>query len=279
MSKKIVLSISIACGLLALVLTRLYISAVESQVAKKKSDLDRRYGTMEVLCFCEDTPAGTVVERRDLGTRVVPKLGMRGQALTEDRLPDVIGRKTLIGHSKGDVLFWSDIEGGDPSAFGAQHVQRRRPAKGLSHDVKRLMRAVSINVGPAAGVSGMVRPNDHVDVIGTFAFSTDPKDVATLTMLQDVLVLATGRETAKSRDMERSIGRDSYSLVTLEVSPREAEMIAFAEQMKGRLTLTLRNKNDTSFEKELPQVDYEKIRTTIEELNMKRQHKNGGVFK
>ncbi len=267
MSKKIVLSISIACGLLALVLTRLYISAVESQVAKKKSDLDRRYGTMEVLCFCEDTPAGTVVERRDLGTRVVPKLGMRGQALTEDRLPDVIGRKTLIGHSAGDVLFWSDIEGGDPSA------------KGLSHDVKRLMRAVSINVGPAAGVSGMVRPNDHVDVIGTFAFSTDPKDVATLTMLQDVLVLATGRETAKSRDMERSIGRDSYSLVTLEVSPREAEMIAFAEQMKGRLTLTLRNKNDTSFEKELPQVDYEKIRTTIEELNMKRQHKNGGVFK
>ena len=49
--------------------------------------------------------------------------------------------------------------------------------------------------------------------------------------------------------------------------------------MKGRLTLTLRNKNDTSFERELPQVDYEKIRATIEELNLKRQQKNGGVFK
>ena len=267
MNKKLILAISIACGLVALVLTKFYISSVEAEVARKKAALDERYGTLEVLCFGVDTPAGTVIEKRDLALRTVPALGMRGQALTEDRLSDVIGKKTLLGHVKGDVVFWSDIEGGDPLA------------KGLSHDVKRLMRAVSINVGPAAGVSGMVRPNDHVDVIGTFSFSTDPKDVATLTMLQNVLVLATGRETSKAHGLERSMGRDSYSLVTIEVSPREAEMIAFAEQMKGRLTLTLRNKNDTSFEKELPQVDYEKIRSTIEELNMKRQQKNGGVFR
>ena len=267
MSKKIVLVIAIACGLLALVLTRLYISAVESQVAKKKAELDKRYGTIEVLCFLADTPAGTVLDENDLGKKVVPKRGLDGHAIEWRRYTEVVGRKTLLGHSMGEVVFWSDREGGDISA------------KGLSHDVKRLMRAVSINVGPSAGVSGMVRPNDHVDVIGTFAFSSDPKDVATLTMLQNVLVLATGRDTSKSRDLERSMGRDTYSLVTLEVSPREAEMIAFAEQMKGRLTLTLRNKNDTSFEKELPQVDYEKIRSTIEELNLKRQQKNGGVFK
>ncbi|MBO5643542.1 MAG: Flp pilus assembly protein CpaB [Kiritimatiellae bacterium] len=266
MNKKIILVISIACGLLALLLTRLYISAVEKTVAEKKAAIDRRYGTIDVLAFAHDTPAGTVLERSDFGYCTVPKLGLRGQALTKDRIDEVIGRKTLVSHSKMDILFWSDIEGGDPSL------------KGLSHDIKRQMRAISINVGPAQSVSGMVRPNDHVDVIGTFAFSNDPKDVTTLTILQNVLVLSTGRETAKTQDAS-GMRRDQYSLVTLEVSPREAEMIAFTEQMKGRLVLTLRNKNDTSFERELPQVDFQKIRSTIEELNLKRQHKTGGVFK
>jgi hypothetical protein len=36
--------------------------------------------------------------------------------------------------------------------------------------------------------------------------------------------------------------------------------------------LTLRNRNDTSYEKELPKVDFEKIRSEIEELNLKRQN-------
>lgn len=266
MNKKIVLSISVVCGLLALFLTRLYISSVEEGVARKRAELDRRFGEIDVLCLAEDTPAGTVLEKKDIKLRTVPALGMRGQALTQERLYDVLGRRTLISHSKYDVLFWSDIEGGDPST------------KGLSHDIKRQMRAISINVNPSQGVSGMIRPNDHVDVIGTFAFSNDPKDVTTLTILQNVLVLATGRETAKTRETP-GMRRDAYSLVTLEVSPREAEMIAFTEQMKGRLVLTLRNKNDTSFEKELPQVDFQKIRTTMEALNMKRQYKSGGVYK
>ena len=48
-------------------------------------------------------------------------------------------------------------------------------------------------------------------------------------------------------------------------------MLAFAEQIKGRLVLTLRNRNDTHYEKELPQVDFEKIMSEISELNQNRQ--------
>ena len=53
-------------------------------------------------------------------------------------------------------------------------------------------------------------------------------------------------------------------------------MLAFAEQIKGRLVLTLRNRNDTSTEKELPNVDFEKIRSEIEALNLKRQQERLG---
>ena len=63
----------------------------------------------------------------------------------------------------------------------------------------------------------------------------------------------------------------NYSQVTLEVSPHEAEVLTFAEQMRGRLTLTLRNPEDLHYEKELPQVDFARIRQTLEGMNESRQ--------
>ena len=270
MKRNVVLIVSIAFGILAAVLTRLYISACEAEVTKQKETMLRRYGEIDVLCFGHDTPGGTVLDKSDLKVRAVPAVGMRGQALQPSDLDVVLQKKTLIAHRKGEVLFWSDIEGGNPGV------------RGLAYDVRKQMRAVSISCNTASSVSGMVRPNDHVDVIATFNFP-DPEtgmskgDPVTCTILQNVLVLATGSETAKSRVSEMGVVKPSgYSTVTLEVTPREAEMLAFAEQIRGRLVLTLRNNADTSYEKELPKVDFEKIRTEIEELNLKRQQRLGG---
>jgi hypothetical protein len=50
-------------------------------------------------------------------------------------------------------------------------------------------------------------------------------------------------------------------------------MLAFAEQIRGRLSLSLRNRRDVSFEKDLPKVDFARIREKIEELNLLRQQK------
>ena len=271
MKRRIVLVVALVAGVLAALLTRLYVSAREAEVKGELARLRERYGTLEVLCFKRDLPGGTEIARADLGLKEVPMLGMRGQALTRTALEDVVGRRTVVGHKRGDVLFWSDVEGGDPSV------------RSLSSDIKRQLRAISITCGGAASVSGQVRPNDHVDVIATFDFSSDESrrasgkaDLVTCTILQNVLVLATGRDTAKSQ--ARSLGgsgAQGYSTVTLEVTPREAEMLAFAEQIKGRLVLTLRNRNDTSYEKELPKVDFERIRAEIEELNLKRQLRLG----
>ena len=97
----------------------------------------------------------------------------------------------------------------------------------------------------------------------------------TCTILQKVLVLATGSETSKSRPAPRSgMGsmrqQQGYSTVTLSVTPREAEMLAFAEQIRGRLVLTLRNRNDMETEEELPTVNFTTIRKEIEDLNRER---------
>ena len=264
MKRKIVLIASLVAGLLAALLTRFYIAAKDAEVKDLKDAINRKYGTMEVLCYTKEIPSGTVLQKGDLGLKTVPAIGMRGQALTVESVMDVVGKKVIIGHRRGAVVFWADGEGGNPVA------------QGLSADIKRQMRAVSINCTGAASVSGMVRPNDHVDVIGSFDLS-DPakaggskaKSIVTSTILQNVLVLAVGKQTAKMRTQE--MGTAGYSTVTLEVTPREAEMLAFTEQMKGRLVLTLRNRNDTHYEKELPKVDFDRIMSEIEELNLKRQ--------
>ena len=262
MKRKIVLIASLVAGLVAALLTRFYISAKDAEVREIRESFVRKYGTMWVACFKHDVPGGTVLSRADLQLKEVPRIGVEGHAVSEADAGSVYGRKLLFGRKRMDTLFWADVEGGNPTAGG------------LSADIKKQMRAVSINCAGAASVSGMVKPNDHVDVIGTFDLSdptkTGPKakSLVTSTILQNVLVLATGRQTAKMRGQDPVAG---YATVTLEVTPREAEMLAFAEQIKGRLVLTLRNRNDTHYEKELPKVDFEKIMSEIEELNLKRQ--------
>ena len=270
MKQKIVLVIALVAGLLAALLTRTYLTAKDAEYRRLRDNFNARYGTLDVLCFVKDMPSGTVIQKEDLRLRAVPESGLRGQALTEAQVPDIVGRRLVTGRRAKEILFWSDIEGGNPVGGG------------LAGDIRRKMRAVSINASGAAAVSGMVRPNDHVDVIGTFSFpktaadgKTVVQELVTCTMLQNVLVLATGKETAKSAHT-LAAGGAAYSTVTLEVTPREAEMLVFAEQIRGRLSLALRNRNDTSYEKELPQVDFAKIRSEIEELNTKRQLEIGG---
>ena len=267
MQQKIVLIVSIVVGLLAAFLTRTYLAAKDAEVQQLKADFLRRHDTVEALCFKRDVPSGTVLTKEDIGKITVPKTGLRGQALTLENYYDALNRKILNGHAKGDILFWADLEGGHPTSGG------------LAADIRKKMRAVSINCSGAAAVSGMVKPNDHVDVIASFSFPklaedgrTTIQEIVTCTILQNVLVLATGKETSKSSVVRGDLfGAGSYSMVTLEVTPREAEMLVFAEQIKGRISLSLRNRNDTYYEKELPQVDFTKIKSEIEALNMKRQ--------
>ena len=147
MKRKIVLVAALAAGVAAAVLTRLYLAAKDSEVDRLKSSIVQRYGTIDVLCFKRDTPSGAVISSTDIGYKSVPAAGMRGQAIEPSNFGDVSGRKTLIAHRKGDVLFWADVEGGNPAAAG------------LSSDIKKNMRAVSINCTGAASVSSMVKPN------------------------------------------------------------------------------------------------------------------------
>ena len=54
-------------------------------------------------------------------------------------------------------------------------------------------------------------------------------------------------------------------------------MLVFAQQMKGRLFLTLRNGSDVYYEDDLPRVDFSKIEDELGDLNAHRQTKLHGL--
>ena len=263
MKQKVLLIASVVIGLLAAILTRSYLNAKDREVLRMKEDFNRKNKRIEVIAVKKALATGTVLSMDDIGSISVVEASVKGHVVkVEDHLA-LIGKKTIRPLQESAPVFWSDIEGGEPGS------------RGLAGDIKQHMRAVSVNVNGSAAVSGMVKPNDHVDVLGTFSFPSKAvqgeMELVTLTIMQDVLVLATGKETAKSQLLGDNRASSAYNSITLEVTPREAEMLAFSEQIKGRLSLSLRNPDDVYFEKTMPRVNFEMIQSEIESLNTFRQ--------
>ncbi|MBO7088392.1 MAG: hypothetical protein J6W70_00675, partial [Lentisphaeria bacterium] len=93
------------------------------------------------------------------------------------------------------------------------------------------------------------------------------------TILQRVKVLATGHDIGYAQQngsqSSASPGR-SYSTVTLELTPKEVEMIIFAQQ-KGSLTLSLRSYEDPNIVTDVQSVDWAFLQKHIQEYNAERE--------
>ena len=94
------------------------------------------------------------------------------------------------------------------------------------------MRAVSITVDQTSDVSGFILPGDRVDVLVNL---TSAERRATETVLRGVRVIGVDQRT-DSKDGQPAVART----VTLEVTPKQGEILALAGDM-GKLSLTLRS--------------------------------------
>jgi len=266
MKEKIILGVSLLFGLVALVLTLQYLKGKEAEYNKKLEAVYAGAKKAKYVVAVNSIPKGTVISSKDIGLKTVFVSAAGSLAITEDNFRKILGKKAQHSIRKGDVLSWSLIEGGRPNAGG------------LSELITPGLRAISISVSGASAVSGMVQPKDSVDVLGTFAFPS--KDVqgemetVTLSVLQDVTVLATGQNTSRQQLYNRQNARrnsSGYSTVTLEVTPREAELLVFAQKMKGSLTLSLRHPADVSWKRQLPAVDFDLLQNELPAINLERQ--------
>lgn len=133
----------------------------------------------------------------------------------------------------------------EPFVAGEPIVKAKIVAPGdhgfLAAALRPGMRAVSVAVDQTSDVSGFILPGDQVDLLINLALPADNAaggsgyaHKATQTVLRDVRVIAIDQRL-DSKDGQAVVART----VTLEVTPKQSEIVALAADM-GKLSLSLR---------------------------------------
>lgn len=265
MKQRLIPIIAVVIGIIAFILTSQYLKAKIDELERQKQLIYKNAKKVEVVIANTTIPSGTTITESDLNFDSYFEAQLPDRVVLKSEGRYLLGKKSINEIKANKPVLWDYIVGGS-----ASHI-------GLAPKVKPGMRAISLPIGGANAVSGMIQPNNQIDVLGTFnmPLKTNPTqtETVTLTMLQDVSVLAVGQTMADQSYDSKKARSAGYSSVTLEVTPKEAELLVFAQQLRGALTLSLRNPGDPSFEKDLPEINFDKMEKSLPELNTYRQQK------
>jgi pilus assembly protein CpaB len=228
--------------LLALALGGLSGATAWAAMRARDGKIRDRWQTTHVLCAARDIPEGTELLEAMIAVKEIPAQFITASFIQagEDgaiQKDSPVGQRVLVPLKAGDPILASHFEPAREPGFSSLITPRGR--------------AVTIEVQEKNAVGLWVRPNDHVDVIGSFR---DPQtqQLRTMTLLQNVVVLATGHITASTVHVPEEEKR--FSTVTLLALPEEAEMLAVAQEL-GTLTLLLRNPDDLDAQEKRAVID------------------------
>lgn len=107
------------------------------------------------------------------------------------------------------------------------------------------MRAISTKIRAETAVGSLILPNDHVDVIliRRLRGRGGQEESVSDTLFRNVRVIAIGQQIETKEG--KKAADSGASTATLELTPRQAEMMALANSL-GEITLTLRSVADMS---------------------------------
>jgi pilus assembly protein CpaB len=144
-----------------------------------------------------------------------------------ERADSVVGRVALVPLAKGVPVVPTQLA-------------PRGAAPGLEGAIRAGYRAMTVRVGEALGASGMLRSDSRVDVLVTLRDDETGTRPRARLVMSDVRVLAVGtsRGTAPE-ELLRTPSAAEGSIVTLEVTPLQAEQLAVVES-QGTIQLVLR---------------------------------------
>ena len=258
MRQKILLVLAVIFGLLSAYLTYEHLEGVRSQYLK-------RTRKVEAIVLTSPIESGGVITESDIARKVVDRLSnQKIQEIPWQRRGfAVVQRKADRTLQAGTVLRYSDIK-----------AERKR-SDGLAGIIRPGNRAISISVDAVSSVTGLIKPGDRVDIVGTFRFpemkGDKSLDVITMTILQSVRIIATGKDMGNSSMLQKK--SRGYNTVTLALSPKEVEMIVFASQ-KGQLVLSLRDAEETGFTDDLQSVNFRYLEENIKKYNDARKKRS-----
>jgi pilus assembly protein CpaB len=187
--------------------------------------------TTDVLVAAQDIDMGTTIAEPMVKWEKWPAAGISEKLVTQQKDPE--GLTKAVG-----AIARSAILAGEPIS----DAKLIRADSGLvSAMLPQGKRAVAIRISADTSAGGLIQPNDHVDVIMSRpdpnAAAGTPAGFVTETILSDVRVLAID-QTIENKAV---VGQTA----TLELTPKQAEILTVAQQITDRLALSLRGFADS----------------------------------
>jgi pilus assembly protein CpaB len=241
------LLVAIALGGLAVVIS---IRAIKL----KEEEVTAGWQLAKVIVAKTNIAPGTSLTNDLIATSKMPQRFVYDSVLVPNDAEVALGREVLVPIKPGEPIHWYQLQG-------------MTAVEQLSKAVRRRGRAITISVNERSSVGQWIRPNDHVDVLGTFRDPNSNQMIA-VTLLQNVSVLATGQISSSTAVTQNEA---EYGSLTLLVLPEEAEFLLLAQET-GSLYLTLRNPEDISIFEERARTIMETLLTgeRVRELQKKR---------
>ncbi|MFH1246051.1 MAG: Flp pilus assembly protein CpaB [Candidatus Omnitrophota bacterium] len=236
MNRKIGVIVAVVLGGFAVILTNVYFQQKEKKL---------HFEEAAVLVAAKEISKGELIEYEMVTFKSMPVPFIQPGALTAKEM--AVGKTALGTIMAGEQILATKLT--TPGA-GLTLAGKTPPGK----------RAMTISLENVSAVGGMVYPGDHVDVLGIFA-----NPPVTLTLFQDVLILAVGQdmlptgEGARRKELPVASPRTKDSM-TLALSPQETQIISVAIA-NGKISLTLRPRMEVG--KALPPIDLSNLPAVI----------------
>lgn len=184
-------------------------------------------GVVAIVAAAKSLPAGVIIKAKDLKIISWPPGAIQTGMFKHPE--DCVGRALVTPVAQGQPIFEASL-----ASKGA--------GTGLAATIPVGLRAISVPVNDVTAVAGFVLPGTMVDVLLTGQVQQGGVQVGlTRTILEDVRVLAVGRSMEQRPESGRP---EAVSVVTLEVTPEQADKLAMASA-EGRIQLALRNQVDS----------------------------------
>lgn len=183
----------------------------------------------QVLVARRALPAGAILKADDLRWQAWP-----GDVASPDYMTPA---QTSLAKAAGAVTR-APIAAGEP--LTADNLARPGDRGFLAAVLAPGFRAVTLNVSPSTGVAGFVLPGDRVDLVltrGLDAGQGNPRRFVSETIARDIRVVGSDQRLNHPGPKDPAVMPQT---VTLEVTPRQAELLALAGE-RGRLSLSLRS--------------------------------------
>jgi pilus assembly protein CpaB len=199
---------------------------LQSREAELRSEIEGTNRLQSVVVVNEDVPAGTAIS-----TKSVRLVSLPTEAIPEGVLNDVdrvSGRIVVTQMRRNEPVLEAKL--------APTEVTRGGIATLTGQD----KRAIAVHVDEVVAVAGFIQPGDHVDVLATLHTDDGKSRSVTKIILENVPVLATGGNVTEALKNPLVGNADGPHVMTLEVSPREAEKLTLAAS-EGRIHLVLRH--------------------------------------